>query len=494
MESVECSTNECIFPGDPEALLSWVNSPCNLTAKAQSRWNESTTQREDVYSHLISTDTFHRHPPCATECPGLAGLYQSSLVGEPCNYFGCVNPPPSTLLNNTILCAGLADPSICTNSCTFAYDPRKLLVWVNSTCPLGSYDFTQWSNATMAKENEWLSLWIPQLLPWNWSVQAFPAKEAPSALGIQITDPAISSSPFISVPPSGPGTCMVSTSEKLGVFAAVNIAMAFLLPIIGRHTVVNKLTFGVFGILGSKWWPAVGIISACLNVLANAVNVHLIRATPGYEDVPFGSLVLLWCTRPRLSWLVVFLAAYQAEDGMYFGAAASAITSEAILQSLGAVYFGIIAHYGKKKQFYILNHLNPYPRGLTAHMMYAGALLWLIMFAGTLIGCSVALVGLNKVITNARKMMRGIENAGNAIGSPFRGKAWIPKWIRKFISRKQQGPTVAPWKLTEAEIRDIWTVISATIIFVAFLAQWLFWAGFVGTAGERYIFTFFFRL
>jgi hypothetical protein len=50
----------------------------------------------------------------------------------------------------------------------------------------------------MAKENEWISLWIPQLLPWNWSVQAFLAKEAPSALGIQITDLAILLSPFIS--------------------------------------------------------------------------------------------------------------------------------------------------------------------------------------------------------------------------------------------------------------------------------------------------------
>jgi hypothetical protein len=167
---------------------------------------------------------------------------------------------------------------------------------------------------------------------------------------------------------------MVLTSEKLSIFAVVNIVMALLLPIIGHHTVVNKLMFGVFGILGSKWWPAVGIISACLNVLANTINVHLICATPGYKDVPFRALGLLWCTCPHLSWLVVFLAAYQAEDGMYFGAAASAILSETILQSLGAVYFGIIAHHSKKKQFYILHHLNPYPRGMTAHVMYAGAL------------------------------------------------------------------------------------------------------------------------
>jgi hypothetical protein len=211
---------------------------------------------------------------------------------------------------------------------------------------------------------------------------------------------------------------------------------------------------------------------------------------PGYEGVPFRALVSLWCTCPRLSWLAVFLAAYQAEDGMYFGAAASAIMREAILQSLGAVYFGIIAHYSNKKQFYILKHLDPYPRGVTAHMMYAGALLWLIIFAFTLIAYSLALVGLNEVITNARKMMSGMENAANAIGSPFRGNAWIPKWIQKIISRKQQGPVVAPRKLTAAEIRQIGEVGSATIIFVAFLAQWLFWAGFVGTAGERYVFTF----
>jgi hypothetical protein len=214
---------------------------------------------------------------------------------------------------------------------------------------------------------------------------------------------------------------------------------------------------------------------------------------------------------------------------MYFSAAASAITSEAILQSLGAVYFGITAHYGMEKQFYALKHLDPYPRGVTAHMMYAGALLWLIMFAFTLIACFVALVGLNEVITNARKMMSGIENSANAIGSSFqgnawipkriqkfssrmitnaremmsgientanaiglrfRGKVWIPKRIQKFISRKLQSSVAAPRKLTAAEIRQIESVGFATIIFVAFLAQWLFWAGFVGTAGERYVFTF----
>ena len=350
----------------------------------------------------------------------------------------------------------------------------------------------KWRDVTLAKEEAWLSEWIPALFPWNWTVQAFPQPATPSSLGIQITDPATSLTPYISVPPVGPGTCASSTSEKLGVFAAVNIVSALLIPILGRRTVVSKLTFGIGGKLGSRGWILMGILSACLNVSANLVNARVIRSTPGYGDVPFGALALLWCTRPRLAWLAVFLANREAEDGMYFNSAASAITSEAILQVLGAVYFGITANYGRKNRFYNLKHLDPYPRGVDAHIMYAGAVLWMVMLFITLGACFACIVGLNEVIGNARKMMSGIEKAAgagaNAIRGPLQAKEWMPKWIQDRINNRQQraGPVVPPRKLTTEEIRQIESVGAALIVFMSFLAQWLFWAGFMRAARERY--------
>jgi hypothetical protein len=64
------------------------------------------------------------------------------------------------------------------------------------------------------------------------------------------------------------------------------------------------------------------------------------------------------------------------DEGLYLNSAAAAVVSEAILQSLGAVYFGIAANHARKNHFYRIRYLLSYPRGRDAYMMYAGALLW----------------------------------------------------------------------------------------------------------------------
>jgi len=391
----------------------------------------------------------------------------------------------------------------CREACTFADEPRQLFGWVNTTCGDEAHRATResWGDATMAKEVAFISQWIPALFPWNWTVQALEQPATLATIGIQVTDPTTSLKPYISVPPSGPGICNTSTSEKLGVFAAVNIVSAVLLPILGRRTVVHKLTFGFFGHLGSRWWPLMGVLSALLNVFANLANAFVIRSTPGYEDVPIGALALLWCTRPRLAWLAVFLAAFQADEGMYFNCAASAITSEGILQVIGAVYFGISANYARKKRFYIVGQLNAYPRGADAHVMYAGALLWLIVSLFTLIACIACIVGLGEVITKARKMIEGLQNVAATSGNAVSGRIqrwingpsgrWVPEMLRRILDTKQDKTVKEePRKLTAEEIREIESIISAALIFMSFLAQWLFWAGFVKAAKERYGFYF----
>jgi len=487
--SSPCPADQCIFPPEPEMLVSWANTVCHLTAEQQTLWKQSTSKREEAYRILKPRlDSIYNRPSCSDACQRLATSFRSaSSVNE-------------TSFNTTQFCGELVYVDGCREACAFGNDPRNLFGWVNNTCRDEAYDRKFWADATVAKEVAWVSQWIPTLFPWNWTVQL----EQPATLatiGIQITDPLTSSKPYVSVPPSGMGACKTSTTEKLGVFAAVNIVSALLLPILGRRTVVNKLTLGVFGNLGSRGWPLTGVLSAVLNVLANLVNAHVIRSTPGYENVPYGALALLWCTRPRLAWLAVFLATIEAEEGMYFNCAASAITSEAILQVLGAVYFGISANYGRKKRFYYTGHLDPYPRGVDAHIMYAGALLWLIMFIVTLLACIVCIVGLGDVITNARKMMEGLQNAaavsGNAVASPL--QRWVngpsgrraPKWLRGILNRQKKVTTKAePRRLTTEEIRGIESIFMAGIIFLSFLAQWLFWAGFVKASQERYEFYF----
>ena len=500
-DTSRCSPFDCLVPPGPAKLLSWVDSVCNTT-DLHSRWSNSNSQRSQIFSHLISVDSF-KAPSCSRSCQSLSDLYNASLFSEPCadkdNKGNCRDS--GKFVNTTQYCSGLAGVTdYCPNACTYGNEPRSLFSFLNTTCTLGAPVMMGWRNTTLAKEEKWLAQWIPSLLPWDWAVQSHAHAIEPSSRGIQITDPMASSTPYISVRSSGAGTCPTSTSQKLGVFAAVNVMSACLLPILGRRTFVQKVTFGLGGRMGSRGWYLLGFAAACMQIASNVINAYIIRITPGYEHISFTALALLWCTRPRLSWLAVFLASYQADKGMYLNSAASAITTEAILQSLGAVYFGISANYARKRGFYLVKHLDPYPRGKSAHIMYSGALLWLIVLIFTLGACVSSMVGLNTVISNAREMMTDIERAAGAGATAVRTpvQKWLPKWAQKRIEERQKRlenpvPKKPPRKLTPSEVQEIESVTAAVIIFLAFLAQWLFWAGFVKAAGERYVWSVTFR-
>jgi hypothetical protein len=469
-----------VVSGNPEAFLSWVSSAC---PSDKQKLDAST--REQLSHHLVPKDSFDHRPSCAAQCKGIYPLYteETGTVKYTRKHVKSVE-----MLNTTAYCSGLLDPKTCAEACTWGHEPRTFFGWYNSTCAQELHDMVSWRAATLAKENAWAYEWFPSLFPWNWTVQAYPQPPTLQTFGIQITDPAMSSILYLPVPPSGPGLCSASTSEKLGVFAAVNVVSALLIPVLGRRTVVRKLTFGLGGTLGSRAWVLMGVLSACLHLCANLVNARIICSTPGYEQIPFVSLALLWCTRPRLAWLAVFLAGVECEDGMYFNSAASAIMSETILQIIGAVYFSITANYGRRKRFYRIGHLTPYPRGPDALMMYAGVLVWMIMLIFILIGCAICIIGLNTCIGNARKVTAEVQRIAGAGTNAFSRSSlakWLPKRFQTDGKYFEAGPVVPPRKLTPQETQGIELIMAGSAVFIAFLAQWLFWAGFAKASRER---------
>jgi hypothetical protein len=87
--------------------------------------------------------------------------------------------------------------------------------------------------------------------------------------------------------------------------------------------------------------------------------------------------------------------------------------------------------------------------------------------------------GLNRVIANAKKAIEGIRNTGPNIVNPLFQK-WAPKWFGNRFLRKQNDTT-----LSQAEIQAVENIAGASLLFFVFLAQWLFWAGFVRASRER---------
>jgi hypothetical protein len=193
----------------------------------------------------------------------------------------------------------------CNNSCQLSWERAEYLHWLNSTCPPAQSPTslpTNWTSLLQIQETD--------LLPWKWQVR----HENTATF-------------------SGSESC-ASTTAKLGTFAAVNAAMAVLTPILGRRDVMKRLSLGLCGHRGSKLWILTGPLTAVLHILSNTVAAVMIKHTPGYSNVDAGQLILLWCTRPRLAWLIVALLPWGAKDMIYFSVTSSTLVAEVCLQSV----------------------------------------------------------------------------------------------------------------------------------------------------------------
>jgi hypothetical protein len=245
------------------------------------------------------------------------------------------------------------------------FGTSELYRWLDTV--LGSYWYSRPTDWQAKAEPT-----VEDFIPWTWRVQASNATGAPQQ-------------------------CSSSSGKKLGSFAAVNIAMAIFIPIFARRTTTRYLSGDLCGIPHKSAWLYTGCFTALLYVVGNLINAALVKATPGYEDVPIGLLMLLWCSRPRLAWLTILLIPFQAEQAMYFSAAASSLVSEVILQLLSTYYMGLTANYGSKYKIYT-GVSKQVPYGNSVRLMYGGAMLWLTVFFFSLVAIVWSALGLDSLI------------------------------------------------------------------------------------------------
>ncbi|KAK3986140.1 hypothetical protein QBC44DRAFT_144294 [Cladorrhinum sp. PSN332] len=260
-------------------------------------------------------------------------------------------------------CRGISHPQTCDGLCTLSWQRAQLLNWMNKTCsPVVDWDGlpSNWTSLVKVSPSD--------LNPWYWNVTSRSNNEDEEQ----------------HCPSSG---------ALLGAFAAINIVLALLTPISGRRTVIKRVTFGCLGNLDGDTAFPIGILIADLNIMVNFLNAVLISKTPGYEAVSVVGLGLLWCTRPRLAWIVVALAPWGRKEGQYLSSAASSLVAELVLQLVSAYVFGHAANYGRRQRFYNLDRVGR--DGLT---MYAGAAMWLGVVIFALVACFNSVTGLTERI------------------------------------------------------------------------------------------------
>lgn len=187
----------------------------------------------------------------------------------------------------------------------------------------------------------------------------------------------------------------------------------------------------------TKRWFLSGAISAGLSMGANAINAKLIKQTPGFGSISVTQLVLLWCARPRLSWLGGLLAIIGEDKMNYTALGASCTIAEGILQAVACFYMGRTAHWGVMLGYLKGGHLDGIPGVHDAKLMYAGSLLWLI---------TIAFV-------------------------------FLPWGFLVWPSSEEKDEYAS----------SVLGIIFCCCMIVPLIGQWLFWAGFIGLAGDRYV-------
>ncbi|KAK4206777.1 hypothetical protein QBC37DRAFT_457539 [Rhypophila decipiens] len=390
----------CASPSEQSDLILWLNNTCAAYPAfpgLPSNWTAIVSagaivpdSPEAVALHLVPSDRIILDVPSCLfdtcretltrDINTTAEVYcQLDASGRFCTR-------NNTLVSLPTFCSPLSYPATCPESCLLAFDRPTWLSFLNTTCSpaFPPQDFTvlpqNWTSL--------LNVLISDLRPW------------PTVVSPDLSE-ALAFSTSLSCP---------SAAANLGVFAAVNIAMLIITPILGRRTVVSKLTFGILGKPHSQGWMLMGPLTAMLQTSANLLNAALIRSTPGYAGTSMTTILLLWFSRPRLAWLSVGLVGFQSGRAMYLSVAATSLTAEMILQLLSVYTMGFVANHARKQGFYKLGNYQAVitasgdgddsTMGTDAMAMYAGALLWLIVVIITLAIVGKAVFDVNVAIGN----------------------------------------------------------------------------------------------
>ena len=153
-----------------------------------------------------------------------------------------------------------------------------------------------------------------------------------------------------------------------------------------------------------------------LHIASNIIGAYPIRSTKGYETINVWPLVLLWCTRPRVAWLIVMLIPWQAQAFVYFSVAASTLLAEVMLQVLGSVYMGIASNYARRQHFYLAGSLSQIPHGKDALIMYSGSLMWLIVILFAVATCACSILGVDRHVAGLGQLIRGVSRKAKRSG------------------------------------------------------------------------------
>ncbi|KAI3011252.1 hypothetical protein CBS147482_4592 [Aspergillus niger] len=450
----------------------WLNATCGSTSLPDN-WADTliTTQ----FAFIAIEDW--RWPKCVADMPKQVTGLTDQCATDACELDSSGYCQVTRAVDRECFCHKISYDS-CEGSCQIFETRIDYIKWLHDLCG----NVQDWHGLP----DNWRQLSAPTLIdmiPWQWALKP-------------------SNAPDIPITPHGDAKATVacpSNQWKLGSFAIVNIAtFCALLLCQKKHMLRSRNIHSEHS--QPLDWAFKGIILATVQIFASWLNFVLVQHTPGYEEVPIFQLILLWCSMPRLSWLAMLLLGLQHFGPKSLSVAASLLFAEILLQILSAYYLLITINSGRQHNFYF----NITEIWLPARIMYAGALMWLI----------IVLIAYYTLWIQARRRM---QKSLGSVSTPFNiTEEGMPPIIEYFniptekrshlatgrprspeeapLMRDQSNRTIYDPLLVKAHHTPLpqrpgfAKLYAATTIFLLLLwvAQLLFWGGFIGLSSDEF--------
>jgi hypothetical protein len=468
--TIDPERKSCSGPGNLDWTKQWLwmivtcgprSLPDNLTQSLKNtgfayvpvedwRWPKCVMDMPKQITELVHT--------CATDACGLDSSGYCDL---------------KRTVDRACFCRSI-DYDSCGGSCKRFETRIDYVKWLHGLCG----EIQDWQGLP----DNWRRLVIPvtlDLLPWQWTI-----------------------APINDTHMEG-GEC--PTHEwKLGSLVLINVAtfLAVGIPRIAPSFLQPPPT---------STWAFRGFLIAGLHLLANFMNAFLVQQSLGYDDIPFIQLVLLWCSMPRLAWWKFLRIGLQPFDAINFTAATSWLFAEMLLQASSAYYMIFTVVYGLQHNFYF-GSFGGAERQQAAKLMYTGALLWLVVMSVASIWAIRAARKANRVTAvnindPPKPTISNIEPKLIAVLDDFftwLGEILTHRWGDKKNTMVETSTLLGNSAITPTTTYGTLSILAqedgnlqqrlakqyagtALVMFLVWIAQWLFWAGFISLASKEYV-------
>jgi hypothetical protein len=453
----------------------WMYATCGKTSLPPD-WTDALKTTE---FHYISIDAWH-WPKCVDDLSNQVTKLREQCSTDACELDSGGYCKIKRAIDRACFCRNINYES-CGPPCQIFETRIDYVKWLSGVCG----GIQGWHGLP----HDWPRLAAPtssDMIPWRWSVKPFDESDIDNHIGTR---------------PVKPMQSCASNEWKLGVIALVNMATLGVVCF-SRSTQAYRFASDFMRYFQSSNWFFTGLSITASQLLANWFNAMLVQSTPGYEHVPIISLMLLWCSMPRLTWLPTLFVGRQTFKDISIPVVASYVFAEILLQIGSAYYMLQTIRYGLEHNFYF-GILEGAERKRSATMMYGGALLWLIVIVAALVQLArfaQAMVALRETENTSLPKWQGRARAPATIAEELTAQAdercalLGERFIRAEPPRSRYSTiygTLPP--KTQGNRISTTTIANAYVIMIGILSflwvtQWLFWAGFIGLSSKEYVF------